>query len=327
MKKRIFAICMVWVLLVSGICMGKVTSNAGSTPVSRHGSLQVSGTLIKDSHGKTVQLKGVSTHGIAWFPQYVNEASFKTLRDRYGINMIRLAMYTNESEGYSTTSVKKVQEGIKYATKLGMYVIVDWHILNDGNPNQHKKAAKKFFTRMAKKYKDYNNVMYEICNEPNGNVTWKEDIKPYAKTIIKTIRKYSKKSIIIVGTPNWSQDVDTVADSPITGYDNIMYTLHFYAATHKDWNRQKLVTAHDKGLPVFVTEFSICDASGNGNLDKASAKKWMKLLNKYHISYAAWSLCNKAESCSLLSSGCGKTSDWKKSDLSATGRWYFAQTK
>lgn len=299
---------------------------AGRTPVQRHGALHVSGTDLKDCHGQKVQLKGVSTHGIAWFPQYVNKAAFQTLRDRYGINLIRLAMYSNPSDGYGSSAVKKVQEGVKYATQLGMYVIIDWHILNDGNPNQHKKQAKKFFAKMAKKYRNQKNVLYEICNEPNGNVTWQKDIKPYAKRMIKTIRKYSKKSVIIVGTPTWSQDVDIAAQSPLKGR-NIMYTLHFYAATHKEWIQEKLKTAHQKGLPVIVTEFSICDASGNGGLDKASGNKWMRLLNKYNISYAAWSLCNKNESSALIASSCSKTSGWNKKDLSPAGRWYFKKTR
>ncbi len=297
----------------------------GQTPVAKHGALHVSGTELKDAHGKTVQLKGVSTHGIAWFPQYVNKKAFQTLRDRYQISLIRLAMYTNASEGYGPDTVKKVETGVKYARELGMYVIIDWHILSDGNPNHSKKEAKKFFRRMAKKYRNTKNVIYEICNEPNGNVTWDRDIKPYARTIIRTIRKFSKKSIIVVGTPTWSQDVDIVAQSPLKGWKNIMYTLHFYAATHQDYNRNKLVTAHEKGLPVMVTEFSICDASGNGALDKKSANKWMKLLNQYHISYTAWSLCNKAESASLISSSCNKTSGWKKKDLSPAGKWFFKQ--
>jgi endoglucanase len=207
-----------------------------------------------------------------------------------------------------------------------MYVIVDWHILSDGNPNQHRAQAKKFFRRLAKKYKNQNNVLYEICNEPNGNVTWEKDIKPYAKSMIKTIRKYNKKAIVIVGTPTWSQDVDVAAQSPLKG-NNIMYTLHFYAATHKEWIQEKLKEAHKKGLPVIVTEFSICDASGNGGLDKASGNKWMRLLNRYNISYAAWSLCNKDESSALLSSSCTKTSGWGKKDLSAAGKWYFNKTK
>lgn len=271
------------------------TVRAAAGPVARHGALRVSGTDLKDSHGRKFQLKGVSTHGIAWFPQYVNKAAFKTLRDRYGINTIRLAMYTNKSEGYGPAVEKKVQEGVKYATQLGMYVIIDWHVLSEGNPNKHKAQAKRFFAKMAKKYKKHKNVIYEICNEPNGNVTWEKQIKPYAKTIVKQIRRYDKKAVIVVGTPTWSQDVDVVANSPLKA-KNIMYALHFYAGTHKEWNQEKLKTAYKKGLPVIVTEFSISDASGNGALDKSSGNKWMRLLNRYNISYTSWSLCNKNES-------------------------------
>lgn len=304
----------------------KTAQAAGAAPVEQHGALHVSGTDLKDSHGAKFQLKGVSTHGIAWFPQYVNKDAFQTLRDNYGINTIRLAMYTNKSEGYGPGAVKKVQEGVKYATELGMYVIIDWHILNDGDPNQHKSEAKKFFTKMSKKYGSQKNVIYEICNEPNGNVTWNKQIKPYAKTIIKVIRKHSKNAVIVIGTPTWSQDVDIVAQSPLKG-KNLMYALHFYAGTHKEWNQEKLKTAHKKGLPVIVTEFSICDASGNGALDKASGNQWLRLLDKYNISYTAWSLCNKNESSALIASTCSKTSGWTSGDLSAAGKWYFNKTK
>lgn len=72
-----------------------------------------------------------------------------------------------------------------------MYVIVDWHILSDGNPNSHKKEAKAFFKEMSKELKGYNNVIYEICNEPNNGTSWKE-IKSYAKSVISTIREMIK---------------------------------------------------------------------------------------------------------------------------------------
>lgn len=342
MKKRKPILCMILVVsLLAGTlgfepCLptggpfqeGEITSQAaGAAPVKRHGRLHVSGTDLVDSHGQKVQLKGVSTHGIAWFPQYVNKAAFQTLRDRYGINLIRLAMYPEQSEGYNSSVEKKVQEGVRYATELGMYVIIDWHVLSQGNPMHYKKRAAKFFRKMAKKYKKQKNVLYEICNEPNGNITWERNVKPYAKKVIGAIRSVDKKAVIIVGTPTWSQDVDIVANSPIRGRRNIMYSLHFYAATHTDWNRDKVVTAHKKGLPIFATEFSISEASGTGRLDKASGNRWMKLLNQYNISYAAWSLCNKDETSALLAPGCSKTSGWSKKDFSAAGRWYLSKVR
>ena len=106
---------------VTGTVSDELTGTAqaaGVTPVKQHGALHVSGTDLKDSHGAKFRLKGVSTHGIAWFPQYVNKDAFQTLRDNYGINTIRLAMYTNKSEGYGPDAVNKVREGVKYATEL-----------------------------------------------------------------------------------------------------------------------------------------------------------------------------------------------------------------
>ena len=300
--------------------------SAASTPVKKNGRLSVKGTRLVNSQGKTVVLKGVSTHGINWFPQYVNKAAFKTLRDNWGVNCIRLAMYTEEYNGYCSGGNqaelrKLINNGVKYATELGMYVIIDWHILSDGNPAKNKKQAMSFFKYMAKKYKNQNNIFYEICNEPNGGTSW-NTIKSYASSVIKTIRKYDKKNIILVGTPTWSQDVDVAADSPIKGYSNIMYTFHFYAATHGDSYRQKVQSAIQKGLPVFVSEFGISESSGNGRIDKNEANKWIQFLKKNKISYVCWSLCNKNESCSLLKSSCSRTGNFKKSDLSQAGLWY-----
>ena len=300
--------------------------SAASTPVKKNGRLSVKGTRLVNSQGRAVVLKGVSTHGINWFPQYVNKAAFKTLRDSWGVNCIRLAMYTEEYNGYCSGGNqaelrKLINNGVKYATELGMYVIIDWHILSDGNPVKNKKQAMSFFKYMAKKYKNQNNIFYEICNEPNGGTSWNM-IKSYASSVIKTIRKYDKKNIILVGTPTWSQDVDVAADSPIKGYSNIMYTFHFYAATHGDSYRQKVQAAIQKGLPVFVSEFGISESSGNGRIDKNEANKWMQFLKKNKISYVCWSLCNKNESCSLLKSSCNRTGNFKKSDLSQAGLWY-----
>lgn len=304
--------------------MGNRTLKA-TTPIQKWGQLKVSGSNIVNSKGKKVQLKGISTHGIAWFPQYVNKSCFRSFR-KMGANTIRLALYSDPGAGFSTSLYSKVEEGISYATQLGMYVILDWHILSDGNPKTHQKQALSFFTRFAKKYRKQKNIIYEICNEPNGDVTWQRDIKPYANKVIHRIRKYDKKNIIIVGTPTWSQDVDIVAQSPLK-QKNLVYALHFYAATHMDWNREKLLKAYNAGLPVLVSEFNICDASGNGGLDKKSGRKWMNLINKYKMGYVAWNISNKNESSAFIKPGCKKTGGFSKKDLTASGRWIVGQWK
>lgn len=305
------------------------------TYVQKHGKLKVKGTNIADKNGKTVRLKGVSSHGINWdvgYP-YITEKTFKTLRDKWKVNTVRLAMYTQEYNGYCVTdaaSRKKlldtIDTGVKAAKKLGLYVIIDWHVLNDRTPLKYQEKAKKFFAQMSKKYASYQNVLYEICNEPNGGTTW-SDIKKYAKKVIPVIRKNDKNGIIIVGTPNWSQDVDIAAKSPIKGYKNIMYSIHFYAATHGDSYRDKLKTAHKNGLPVICTEFGTCDSSGNGKYDFSSANKWIKLMNSYNMGYICWSLSNKPESASLLKASCKKTSGFTDNDLSGQGKWLVGKYK
>lgn len=302
-----------------------VTTEAnGDTPLEAHGALSVLGTDIVDKNGNPYQLKGCSTHGLTWFPEYVSYDSFKTLRDDWGANLVRLAMYTDtgDSYGYSSGGDKEyikglVNTGVEAASDLGMYVIIDWHILNDSDPNNHVEDAKEFFQEMSEKYGDYDNVIFEICNEPNGNTTWSQ-VKSYAEEIIPVIRENSD-AIIIVGTPTWSQDVDIAASDPIEGFDNIMYAVHFYAATHKESLRSKVQTALDAGLPVFVSEFSICDASGNGNIDYNEADAWFELINSENLSYAAWSLSNKAETSALITSSCDSKYGWTDDQLSDTG--------
>lgn len=304
----------------------KKTAASGLATPSSTGALRVKGTQLTDKKGNAVQLRGVSTHGIAWYPEYINKKCFRNLHD-WGANVVRLSMYTSEYGGYCNGGDKKklesqIEKGVKYATAADMYVIIDWHILSDGNPNTYKSQAKKFFRKMSKKFAKNNNVIYEICNEPNGDTTWK-DIKSYAKSIIPVIRKNDSDAIIIVGTPNWSQCVDQAAASPIKGYGNIMYSLHFYAATHKDDLRSTMTEAIGKGLPVFVTEYGICDASGNGSVDKKSANKWIKTLDQYGVSYVAWNLSNKEETSAIIKSSVKKTSGFKRKNLSTSGRWLY----
>lgn len=291
------------------------------------GKLSVEGTQLVDEKGKAVQLRGLSTHGLSFYPQYVNEDLFGQLRQDWKANVIRLAMYTAESGGYCTDGDKEylknlIRSGVEYATNQDMYVIVDWHILSDGNPNMHTAEAVDFFAQMSKEFSDYNNVIYEICNEPNGGTSWGE-IKSYAQEVIPAIRANAPDAVILVGTPNWSQYVNEAAADPITNYDNIMYTLHFYAATHKDDLRNTMTAAIDAGLPVFVSEYGICDASGNGGIDEAQANAWIQVMNQYKVSYVAWNISNKNETSAIIQSTVEKTFGFVEEDLSDSGRWLY----
>ena len=311
------------------------------TPVGRHGKLSVqkvdgyAAPIMVDQNGVPTQLRGASTHGMHWFPQYVNQNAFQTLRDDWGINMVRLVCYPRDvgSVGYLTggDSTKQqldtlIQNGVDYATKLGMYALVDWHV-HAYNPNEYLKEAKIFFTKYATMYKDHDNVLYEICNEPTGTNWYSgngKDLYTYCSEVIKTIRDIDPDAIIICGTNTWSQDVDQVAAKPMKalGYENIMYTFHFYSATHKENLMEKVRLATKDGTPIFVTEFGICSADGNGSYDTENADRWIALLDELNISFACWSYSNCNEKSAYFKSNCSNAGgDWTADDLTTTGKW------
>ncbi|MBQ8377962.1 MAG: glycoside hydrolase family 5 protein [Oscillospiraceae bacterium] len=289
--------------------LSSIDAPAGS-PVKQHGQLSVKGANIVDQNGKVFQLRGVSTHGVGWFPDAVSKNNFKVLRDDWGCNAVRLAMYIEESWGGSEScylmdkqrNLNLVKNGIDYCIELGLYVIVDWHVLNPGDPSTHTTEAKEFFEMIANEYGDCPNIIYELCNEPNGGVTWSGKIKPYCESVLKSVRKYDSDNIVVCGTATWSQDIHDVVGKTIND-KNVVYALHFYANTHTDWLRNRLKDCYNKGLPVLVTEFGTCDASGNGGFNASETKKWLNTLDSMNIGFFNWSLCNKSETASIMTSG------------------------
>lgn len=297
----------------------------GTTPVSQHGQLSVKNGQLVDKNGKGYQLRGMSTHGLTWFPEFVNESAFKTLRDDWNTNVVRLAMYVDEwgngqcYMGNKSGSLELLEKGVDLCIKLDMYVIIDWHVLNPGDPSKYTNEAKSFFETVSKRYAKYPNVIYEICNEPNGGASWSGNIKPYAEKIIPVIRKNAPNSVIIVGTPTWSQEIDKPLSDPLS-YKNVMYAFHFYAATHAGL-RSNVENCVAQGLPVFVSEFGTCDASGGGANDFNETEKWLSYFDKQGISYCNWSICNKDETCSVLRPGTSANGNWSESDLTENGKW------
>lgn len=297
----------------------------GTTPVSQHGQLSVKNGQLVDKSGKGYQLRGMSTHGLTWFPEFVNESAFKTLRDDWNTNVVRLAMYVDEwgngqcYMGNKSGSLELLEKGVDICIKLDMYVIIDWHVLNPGDPSKYTNEAKSFFETVSKRYAKYPNVIYEICNEPNGGASWSGNIKPYAEKIIPVIRKNAPNSVIIVGTPTWSQEIDKPLSDPLN-YKNVMYAFHFYAATHAGL-RSNVENCVAQGLPVFVSEFGTCDASGGGANDFNETQKWLSYFDKQGICYCNWSICNKDETCSVLRPGTSANGNWSESDLTENGKW------
>ena len=247
------------------------------------------------------------------------------------MNLVRIAVYAREG-GYTTGSAEAarddalIQKGVKAATELGMYVIIDWHVLNY-NPNEDLEAAKAFFTKYVEMYGDYDNVLFEICNEPTGTEWYdgsENDLYTYCKEITSLIRDGGSDAIVLCGTNQYSSDIDKVAEKPLSedGFTNVMYSCHFYAASHYESAQKKLLDALEAGVPAFVTEYGICTASGDGRYDTENADKWLGICDENNVSYACWATSNSTESAAYFVSTCNKTEGgWLEEDLTNTGRY------
>ncbi len=295
--------------------------------VRENGWLQVRGTQLCNEAGEPIVLRGMSSHGLHWYPQYTNAQSIRNTA-AFGANLFRVAMYTGGG-GYLSQSAavrEKLIAAVDAAIAADLYVIIDWHILSDGDPSAHTDEAAAFFREMTARYGDNPAVLYEICNEPNGGITWQRNVKPYAVTLVKAIREKAPRSVILIGSPTWSQNIHEAAADPVAG-TNLMYTLHFYAGTHGEELRRRIDGALQNGLPIFVSEWGTSRADGGGGVFPAESAVWLAFLKERGISWANWSLCDKNESSAALKPGTPNNRAWTTEDLSESGRFVFSHFK
>jgi|GEM_PF-1075271 len=296
----------------------------GTTPLAINGQLHVCGVNLCNQYNKPIQLRGMSTHGLQWFSQCYTDASLNTLANDWKADVLRIAMYVNE-KGYETDPAgftAKVNTLVDMAEARGMYAIIDFHILTPGDPNVNLANAKTFFQNVATRNANKKNVIYEIANEPNG-VSW-DQIRTYANQVIPVVRNADPDSVVIVGTRGWSSlgvsngaTSSEIVANPIA-FSNIMYTFHFYAASHYDSYRNELRSAAAK-LPIFVTEFGTTSATGGGTVDIGSSTTWLDLLDSLKISYANWTYSDADESSAAFKSGSCYAGNFGTGQLSQSG--------
>lgn len=284
--------------------------------VDKIGSISVKGTKLVDKNNNPVALHGMSMFWSQWMDKYYNYNCIKWLRDDWKCTVVRAAMGI-ERDGYLAkpdSEMNKIKTVIDACIDLGIYVIVDWH---DHDAHEHKAEAINFFKEIAKQYGNKPNIIYEIYNEPT-KVSWDDVVKPYAEDVIKNIRSIDPDNLIIVGTPIWSQDVDAASANPLK-FSNIAYGIHFYAATHKQYLRDKALAAMKNNAALFVSEFGTCEANGNGILDRTELDTWFKFMEDNNLSWCNWSVADKNETASILKNGADPNGNWSASDLSESG--------
>ena len=270
--------------------------------VTYNGWLKTSGNKIVNEKGDAIQLRGVSTFYIGEYYRLYDEQSIKAIKNELNSNVIRVAMATDPKiGGYVGHKIikKNLIDIVDIAIKLDMYVIIDWHILDDNDPMKYINESDEFFNEVSELYKDKPNVIYEICNEPNGKITWNDNVVPYANRIINTIRNNSPNSLIIVGTPEWCKDLKSVSDNPLN-FDNIVYALHFYSGSHGEELMQVADEFMNHNLPIFVSECGMTLSSGTGGVYLDEFKKWINFLDDRNISWVYWKFSNKGESSDMV---------------------------
>ncbi|QSW87870.1 glycoside hydrolase family 5 protein [Flavobacterium endoglycinae] len=302
------------IILYIGVLLMFSISNAQF--VKKHGFLSVQGTQLTDQNNQPIVLRGMSFGWHSMWPRFYNEKAVSWLKKDFNCNVVRAAMGIELGEhSYSKDpqfSKEKIEAVIKGAIQSDIYVIVDWH-----SHNINLNEAKEFFAEISKKYAKYPNIIYEVFNEPDYE-TWQE-AKDYAEEIIKVIRENDPKNIILVGCPHWDQDIDLPAADPILGYTNIMYTMHFYAATHGKKLRDRTDAAIKSGLPVFISESAGMEASGDGPLNIKAWQEYIDWMESNKLSWITWSVSDKDETCSILKKSAKSEGKWKEEDLKESG--------
>lgn len=289
------------------------TPESDLTPVERHGRLHIEGARLVDQGGQPVQLRGVSFGWHNMWPRFYNRSSVREVTRNWGADLVRASIGLDLD---SLTFDKKPEMGyalvdsiVQGAVEAGRYVLIDFHSHANNLP-----LAKEFFATVTEKYGHLPNVLYEIWNEPT-EVEWAET-KAYAEELLPIMRRHAPEAVIIVPTPRWDQEVHLAAADPITSDSNIAYSLHYYAATHGDYLRERAVQAIEAGLPVFMAECASMVHTGDGVIDPKSWEEWMELADKYGISWTAWSVSDKDETCSMLRpSASSRGEEWRPDDL------------
>lgn len=288
--------------------------------IEEHGQLSVKGTQLVNQNGNDIMLRGISSHGLAWYPEYTNYAALQTMKD-YGANVFRIAMYVDQNDGYleePELNKKLLFSAIENSLAADLYTIVDWHVLRDEDPNRNIDKAMDVLEEVAERYGDHPGIIYEICNEPNGDTTY-EDIVRYAKRVIPLIRKHAPNSIILVGTPKYCSSLSGAINDPLE-YQNIMYTYHYYAGLSDcEYAMEEIERGYEAGLAIFVSEWGLDGEDDEEQLLDETCD-FLDDLESKKIGWINWSLSNKDEGYSLVKPDENKLQGWKKEDLTKSGR-------
>lgn len=316
MKKLFLLLASAFCLNASAAISDDPTQLVNNDYIGEWGRLKLVGNQLSNAKGEPVQLKGwssFSTH----YPEVggcLTENQFKQMK-AWGANIVRMAMYMNDYGGYMANKdgeTQKMKEYIDWSAKVGIYCMVDWHVLEtknqSGDPHTYLTDAKNFFSEISKYVKDneYEHVIYEICNEPDTKA-W-SNVKSYADALLPSIAANDPNAVVIVGTPYWDQKIlEPVGNKVQHSTLQIMYAFHYYACSHEDLLGN--FSSATASIPVFVSEWSGVTFNGDGNLCERAADKLLAYCKQQNdgqqlVSWCFWNWGFKDEGSSTFTQEC-----------------------
>jgi len=228
--------------------------------------LKADGNRITNSINTDIKLKGLMPPDLSVLKKdkRFNKAFFEEIKNT-GANVVRIPVHPDLFVKDKDYIDKYLVPAVTWTNELGLYAIIDLHYIGNivtGEGEQMPKIsvdsnvlAKEFWIKISSLFKDYPNVIFEICNEPTAiNATqWYE----CANGLVALIREQGAKQLVIVGGIQYSQDLSWVKETPITD-DNIAYASHIYPA-HSSGNWDGWFGEVSKLKPVIITEWGFID--------------------------------------------------------------------
>ena len=287
--------------------------------------LQVNGNTLQTVDGTPVTLRGVSLCSLDWHKPHDLMRKISTGPEAWKANVLRLPVQPKEWR--KKEPIKYLRQNIDPAVKLckenGLYCIIDWHEINDWTKPEVARELEEFWKIVAIRYAGTPNILYEVFNEPTEPkkrdaanwALWRTQMQKW----VDMIRKDAPDTVLLIGSPHWSQMPSFAVDAPLEG-KNLAYVVHVYP-NYKPKQWDALFGDAAEHIPIFMTEWGWTDDKDAFWVIRGNQETFGQPLKDYldarpQISWTAWSYDPK----------CGPAMLGKDTDMGAFVKDWLAES-